>query len=100
MGRNQMRDGPEFIRTHSPNDDQILRAFEGAMFLAVFDDSGREFGTDSRQRLQVLDGRRVDVDAVVRLRAGEGGNAQGEGAGKQQNGKLKNEDLRSFHCSP
>lgn len=72
----QMRDLPESFGAKTTDNDDVLRAFEGAVFLAVFDDSGRQFGTNSWQRLQLQDGCRVEVDAVIRLLAGDDGNAK------------------------
>lgn len=84
---NQMRDWPEAFRAQAANDDEVLRAFEGAVFLPVFDDSGREFWPDAGQLLQLFSGSCVEVDRSGRLLAGESCGAERQAEKQRQGGK-------------
>lgn len=50
---------------HSAHDDDLLRAFEGAVFTAIFDQPRGERGADSGKPHELFCGGRVDVNTII-----------------------------------
>lgn len=65
---NEVRDLAIAFCAQAFDDDDVLWAFEIAVFAAVFEDAIGNGLTDVRQAHQLFGGRGVDVDASVRLR--------------------------------
>lgn len=82
-----MCNGAEAFRAYTANDEEVLRAFEWAVLLPVFDDSGCEFWPDAGQRLQLLSGSGVEVDRFGGLLEGESYGAEHQQEEQRQRGK-------------
>jgi hypothetical protein len=52
------------LRAHHASDDDVMRAFEGAVPAAMFNHARGESGADGRQALQFFDRCGVVVDAL------------------------------------
>lgn len=87
------------FRAHPPHDDHVLRAFERAVFAAVFDDAGGVSGADAGRFHQLFDGGGVDVDAWIGGLLSDKGSSRLYDAECEKQGQRNDVDARGFHIT-